>query len=31
MDVEHTTPHYRVNIRNETLLAGPAAPLLSII
>lgn len=31
MDVEHTTPHYYVNVRNKILLAGPAAPLLPIV
>ena len=29
INVEHTSPHY--NVRNKTLLAGPAAPLLPII
>lgn len=27
MNVEHNTPCYYVNIRNTTLLAGPAVPL----
>ena len=30
-DVEHTTPYYYVNIRNNLLLADPAAPLLPIV